>query len=97
MTNRYKFSRMSQHEFSDALYATSLSLNDFCWLTGVSYRRANRWRDGADPDIPHHVRLLLFLLTLPGARNIAEKLSTDNLLETINDDDRVTRDRDAAE
>lgn len=69
---RIEYTRMTPSDFSDDLKELDLKLVDFCMITGHRYERVLKWLKG-DEDIPPHLPVLMALLKLPGAIDVARE------------------------
>lgn len=66
--------RMMPAQFSKALDDLSLSMREFCRITGTNPKTAERWL-GDEKDIPQWVPVTLALMTMPGALPIARAVA----------------------
>ncbi len=83
MPNRYR--RMSPEELSQALDDLHLSAGQFARLAGSQRKRVLLWLEKSDArgeDIPHHIAVLCELLKLPGAMDIARRVTDEAIIET---------------
>lgn len=84
MSRRYTYNRMTAEQLSAALNQLNLSLRQFCRLSGKSEAKAQRWIAGKE-DIPHDVAVMLALLTVPGAMDVAKAVTDAFLIEERED------------
>lgn len=66
--------RMSPEQFSKALHENRLSLREFCRITGTGFKTGERWLN-REKDIPNWVPVVMALLTLPGAYEMAQAVA----------------------
>jgi DNA-binding transcriptional regulator YiaG len=76
MARRYVYERMTAAQLSQALDELGLTMRQFARLYGSAEKRIQQWLDGAD-DIPHTVAVVLGLLTLPGAMELAKRITDE--------------------
>lgn len=86
--NRYSYDRMDKRALRAALEQLDLGDRQFAKIYGVPWERVDRWLKGQD-DIPHAVAVMLALLTLPGAIDLAERYTN-----TVAHDVRTVRSHD---
>lgn len=77
---RYKYRTMTADEFGQALKDANLTARQFARLSGANYRRIVRQLEENEA-IPHFYRLLLELLRLPGAVEIAKQIADETIIE----------------
>jgi hypothetical protein len=75
MARRYDYAPMSVAEFRDAMNVLGLSVRSLERISGAKGDTIDRWLKG-DLDVPHHIRVLLALLALPGALERAKQVTT---------------------
>lgn len=78
MGRRYIYQRMTAEQLSTAMDELGLSKWQLIRLTGSSERKVDAWLDGKE-DIPHWVLVLCSVLTVPGAMEIAKRV-TDHVV-----------------
>lgn len=66
--------RMLPAQFSKALQDLGLTMREFCRITGTNWKTAERWLSD-EKDIPQWVPVFLAMLTLPGALEMARRVS----------------------
>ena len=86
VAKRYEYDRMTAGQFRQALEQVGLSEGRFARLYGVIPKRVRSWAAGEE-DIPHAALLVLSLMTLPGAVDMAERV-TDSVISDTRTDDR---------
>lgn len=86
VAKRYDYDRMTAGQFRQALEQVGLSEGRFARLYGTIPKRVRSWAAGEE-DIPHAALLALSLLTLPGAIEMAERV-TDSVISDTRAADR---------
>jgi hypothetical protein len=81
MPNRY--SRITGADLSQAIDDLHLTAGQAARLLGTQRKRIIQWLE--EEDIPHHVTVMVELLKLPGAMEIARKITDEAILETEED------------
>lgn len=81
VAKRYEYERMTAGQFRQALEQVGLSEGRFARLYGVIPKRVRSWAAGEE-DIPHAALLVLSLLTLPGAVDMAERVTDSVISDT---------------
>lgn len=81
VAKRYEYERMTAAQFRQALEQVGLSEGRFARLYGVIPKRVRSWAAGEE-DIPHAALLMLSLLTLPGAVDMAERVTDSVISDT---------------
>lgn len=81
VAKRYEYERMTAGQFRQALEQVGLSEGRFARLYGVIPKRVRSWAAGEE-DIPHAALLMLSLLTLPGAVDMAERVTDSVISDT---------------
>ena len=73
VAHRYEYDRMTGEQLSAALNELGLSKREFAKFVGAKAERVQGWLDGTESAgrIPQWVPLILGLLTLPGALELA--------------------------
>lgn len=74
MTRRYIYDPMTREQFSQALDDLKLSARQFSRLCGAKEAYVIAWLEGKK-DIPHNVLVICALLTLPGAMELALRVT----------------------
>ncbi len=72
---RIEYTRMTPSDLSDDLKELGITLAEFCTITGHRYDRVLKWLKEGDggEDIPPHIPVLMALLKLPGAIDVARE------------------------
>lgn len=67
---RRLYRQITAQQFRDGLETAGLTLLDFTEISGSKYQTVQEWARG-ERGIPHHVTMLIGLLTLDGGRQLA--------------------------
>lgn len=84
VAKRYEYERMTAAQFRQALEQVGLSEGRFARLYGVIPKRVRSWAAGEE-DIPHAALVMLSLLTMPGAMDMAERVTDSVISDTRTD------------
>lgn len=84
VSTRYVYDRMTGAQLSTALDQLGLTMRGFGKIYGVPAKRMQAWLKG-DEDIPHSVAVMVGLLTLPGAVDLANAY-TDSVAHDVRSD-----------
>lgn len=83
VAKRYEYDRMTAAQFRQALEQVGLSEGRFARLYGTVPKRVRSWAAGEE-DIPHAALVMLSLMTMPGAVEMAERV-TDSVISDTRD------------
>ncbi len=83
VAKRYEYERMSAAQFRQALDQVGLSEGRFARLYGTVPKRVRSWAAGEE-DIPHAALVMLSLMTMPGAVDMAERVTDSVISDTRN-------------
>jgi DNA-binding transcriptional regulator YiaG len=72
---KFGYTRLGGAELAIALRDLGLTPSEFAILYGSNLQRVMQWMDGED-DVPHQVRVMLALFTLPGAIGLARQITS---------------------
>lgn len=86
VAKRYEYERMTAEQFRQALEQVGLSEGRFARLFGTIPKRVRSWVAGEE-DIPHAALVMLSLMTMPGALDMAERV-TDSVISDTRTTDR---------
>lgn len=86
VAKRYEYERMTAEQFRQALEQVGLSEGRFARLFGTIPKRVRSWAAGEE-DIPHAALVMLALMTMPGAVDMAERV-TDSVISDTRTPDR---------
>ena len=81
VAKRYEYERMTAAQFRQALDQVGLSEGRFARLYGVIPKRVRSWAAGEE-DIPHAALVMLSLMTMPGAVDMAERVTDSVISDT---------------
>ena len=73
--SKHGYKRLTGAELAVQLAGLNLSPAEFSRLMGTSQKRIMQWIDGEE-DIPHNARVLLTLLSMPGALLLATQITS---------------------
>ena len=81
VAKRYEYERMTAAQFRQALEQVGLSEGRFARLYGTIPKRIRSWAAGEE-DIPHAALVMLSLMTMPGAVDMAERVTDSVISDT---------------
>lgn len=84
MPNRYD--RITGQELRDSIRDLQLTFGQFARLAGTQRHRVLGWLNGKQ-EIPHHVNVMIELLSLPGAMERALAVTDDWICEESSDEE----------
>lgn len=84
VAKRYEYERMTAAQFRQALEQVGLSEGRFARLYGTIPKRVRSWAAGEE-DVPHAALVMLSLMTLPGAVEMAERVTDSVIRDTRSD------------